>query len=517
MRARHVALIAAVSLAACKKDRAAPGKTAVPARSAAAADALWALAPPDAQLGLVLTPRAMHLIEDGLTAVHALAEQPEMAMVAPQLETMMRELTGAPFTTFADAGIDRDRGLAVWQTSGGGTVAVIPVKDLARLRKRIGGPAEPDRIGGLTCRAHALGHLCATEAAMLDGLGKAAVPASVTAVGTRGDVELVIPATSTALIVELERGTMLLRGATAVPAQFAGVMRTTHRPRLQLGTTASFGMAEVRPLLEQMPDQPLVTGVGIRQLAATFAGPMTVTLAGGSTTPDLRVPLSDPVPATEMVARCDELVPADMRGAAAPGVCRLVIQDYGAMELDLWVDGNQLRIGSRDAARRDAAPAAAAPVPVALTPLAEEIAGGTWAFAFWGRGTVFGGSSTTALPPTMPGGAAMVARLMTLFNEVGMAVRLDGDHARFVVGVRTLWANPPAVSARLLAIPTADIVAGSPGHARAAAAAAPDAPFAQDLAAGQGGLMVPAAVVGMLAAVAIPAFLQYQQRAEAGE
>ena len=110
-------------------------------------------------------------------------------------------------------------------------------------------------------------------------------------------------------------------------------------------------------------------------------------------------------------------------------------------------------------------------------------------------------------------GPIMAIRGISLVSELGLAVRADGDKLSGVLGLRTLFANPDDVIAKVLAIPSADIAAGKTDAAKAIAAAAPSSPFAGDIAAGQGGLMVPMAFMGMIAAVAVPAFTSYMQHA----
>jgi type II secretory pathway pseudopilin PulG len=105
-----------------------------------------------------------------------------------------------------------------------------------------------------------------------------------------------------------------------------------------------------------------------------------------------------------------------------------------------------------------------------------------------------------------------------MLDELGLGARIDSDTVHFVLGVRTAWSNPDDVVAKLVAIPPDDLANGHAAeHGKAIADAAPNAPFARDFAAGYGGLMVPAALVGMLSAVAIPAFLDYMKKSKQSE
>jgi hypothetical protein len=100
--------------------------------------------------------------------------------------------------------------------------------------------------------------------------------------------------------------------------------------------------------------------------------------------------------------------------------------------------------------------------------------------------------------------ATLFARVASVVDELGVGVRVDRDGAtHFLVAVRTAWSNPESVLADRLAIAPAAIIAGdAPGRAREIAATTPKAPFAADFAAGQSGLVVPAALaLGGFAAI----------------
>ena len=75
--------------------------------------------------------------------------------------------------------------------------------------------------------------------------------------------------------------------------------------------------------------------------------------------------------------------------------------------------------------------------------------------------------------------------------------------------LRTAWANPPEIVAKLIAISGDDIVARQGDRAREGdRRGAAGSPFAADYAAGQGGLMVPAAALGIASALVMPALAE---------
>jgi hypothetical protein len=252
----------------------------------------------------------------------------------------------------------------------------------------------------------------------------------------------------------------------------------------------------------------LVPGVTADAIARTVAGAVTVKTDAGSTVIDARVPLSDPGPAKAFLEQCNAFPPLQQLGATTQdGVCHVAVPQM-LTELDAWIEGKELRIGKRGAP--------ASTTRTSLSPAALELAGQPWAMLFYGRGTIF---ATPQLPlmqiGDVPDLAAQYVRTFSLINELGIGARMDGDTMRIAVIVRTAWANPDDVIAKLRAIPLEDVISGKANEAaKAIAAGAKGSPFAQDMEAGFTGLMVPTAALGMMAAIAIPAFMQYMKRAK---
>lgn len=469
------------------------------------ADALWALCPANATSGFVVTPRALAHVEAALVEVQRfVAATPELSSIGEELTGAINAQLGGPFTSLDDVGIDRTRGIAMFDAPGGG-VAVIPMKDrekLAKLSIPVG--TDPNKIGELTCKTIDKMFACSKNVALLDQIGKAKPPKQITTVGKRGDIELMLKEPiELGVTIRVDRGMAIARGAVVAPPIVAQKLVGSSKPRVIEGSTSAFIAATVEALLETMPDGPLLEDLSLSQLLETVNGPVTITIASGTTLPDVQVPLSDTAPAQKLVDNCAKIVPAEMLAPQQqPGACRLTVPTY-SLDLDIWVANNQLRAGNK-----------AGPPPskkVAMTPLGTEIAKGTWTMAFWGRGTMYGSSRIEALAAGMPDQTAMMFRALALLSELGLAVRLDGDVAHFILGGRTVWANPSNVAQKLLAIPVADIVNGDTATVEAIAKSAPTSPFAADFTAGQGGLMVPTALIGIAASIAVPAFMQYMR------
>ena len=495
-------LWALLLVAACSKSSAPPDPIAASIKDA---DALWALCPDSATSGFVVTPRALQYVESALVEVQRfLAATPDLAIVQTQLETAIRGQLGGAFTSLEDVGIDRTKGIAMFDAPGGGVI-VVPMKDrekLAKLSIPVG--TDPNKIGELTCKTINGAYACSKNVALLDQIGKAELPKQIYTVGKRGDIEVMLKEPiELGVTVRVERGMAIARGAVVAPPIVAQKLVGASKPRTTPGATSAFIVATVESLLETLPDGPLLEDLTLSELLKTVNGPVTLTIAPGTTQPDIRVPVSDLAPSQKLIDNCAKVVPPEMLAKQQqPGTCRLTFPTYN-VDIDLWTEANQVRAGNK------AGPPAAK--QVAMTPLGTELANGMWTMAFWGRGTMYGSPRIDAIAGNLTDQMAVWFRGLALLSELGVAARLDGNIAHFVVGGRTVWANPPEVAQKLLAIPAADIVNGNTAAVEAIAKSAPASPFADDFTAGQGGLMVPTALIGLAASIAVPAFMQYMR------
>src|SRR5215470_12674324 len=158
-------LLVGIAVLACKKQE------SPAAKRGADADALWDLAPDDAQLGWVATPRAVQLAERAVAAVRKLAADPDLAPIRPAIDAAFTEWFGAA-TSLAELGLDRDKGFAMFGSSSG-ALLVIPVGDRDKFVAAFHGTrGETDAIRGLTCRPVNDIYACATTKPLLARLGK---------------------------------------------------------------------------------------------------------------------------------------------------------------------------------------------------------------------------------------------------------------------------------------------------------------------------------------------------------
>ena len=485
-----------ILLAACKKGPA-PG---------AAADSLWDLAPDGTEMGIVATPRAVSLANGALDTVRKLTATPDFAPYKTAVDGVVAGLVGTPDATLADAGLTTGQGFAMFVTKDG-VVGAIPVADRSKfvaLKHGSAGSAS-DTINGATCKPLRGLYVCATNDAMFGRIGKGALRGKAQLAGARGDIELFAPALDVfggtgdlALTAQLSPGQIDLHGRWAgTPGADFAAFSALAAPKVDPAGAAGFASLNLAPLLKGLPAYPIAGGVTVEQFAAALKGPITATCPGGTTDLQLHIALADPAPVQAVIDHCDEL-PFDPKPTTKDGTCRLSLPAVSQLDVDVWVEGNELRVG----AHRGAAPTGQ---PAALTAFGRELATGDWTAMFWGRGTMLNTSAITPMTGEVSDAAATSVHLMALVTEAGGGVKLDPTGIQLRALVRTVWANPPGLGDKLAGISGADLLHGG---SAAKALATGTTPFAADYATGQGGLMIPAAVLGFVAATAVPAVLR---------
>ncbi|CAN5889830.1 hypothetical protein BH11MYX3_BH11MYX3_14610 [soil metagenome] len=522
MRGIKLGVLVGLFAIGCKKSAPAGDVTAGAPVSTADADALWAMAPEGATVGVVASPRAVAMTEHAWLDVRALlATAPELAPLNAMLGAQIAQVLGKPDVTLADLGLTSSKGGAFFVTPGGGGIAIVPVGDRDKFIAATHGTkgSDSDSIGNTTCKTIKSVYICASSADVFDKIGKGTLRPGLDALGTRGDVEVVasIPAPAGQISVggvfHLARGTFVGRAVVGGPLQAvtSKMGANQSKARGDHDRTAGFGVLNLGAVLANAPALPLVAGVTLADIARSISGPVTLQIPAGAPELDIRVPVSDPKPAATLIEHCAELPPLAQAGATfSDGACHLTVPSVG-YTLDLWVDGNELRVGKKGAA--------SAGESVPMTAIGAELASSESAFSFWGRGTLYG-QAFAKLPelPSIPTEMLMGIRGLSMLNEFGGATRVDGDKIRATFVVRTVWSNPDDVVAKLVAIKPQAFLAGTAGQdAKAIADGAPSSPFAADFKAGTGGLMAPMAVVGMMAAVAVPTFMEYMKKSKRSE
>jgi type IV pilus assembly protein PilA len=523
-------LVCLVAVVGCKKEPAAPGVEAPAAPSTSELDALWQLAPDGAQIGVVGSPRGLAMLERGAVAIDAmLAAAPDLAPLHRKVLEAWTHATGSSTLGLAALGFSANQGFAMFGSDANKAALVLPVVDRDRFVALLHGHRgdvdifDQEPLKGTVCKPFRGRYVCADKPVLFDKLGHGNLAARFARAGARGDLEVAgqgfpeAPGTTFAVAVQLEPGTVVVRGMVGgVSSQVTSALGNPIRPRDGAATSAGFGVIDVSPFLATLPPVPIARGVTAAQLGRSLAGPIHFAIPAGSqdlVSLDLavRIPLNDPAPAKVLVEHCADIAAlAPLSASFKGGACHMSVPEL--KEIAAWVDGNELRIGRSAEAR---------PASIEPSRLSAELAQGAWSVAMFGRGSYFTVAylpvlmgALSQLPPEM----AVVPRILPLFNEFGVGLRKDGDAVHFVLGLRTLWANPPDVVDKVLAISKAQIASGNATEmATKIAAAAPRSPFAQDFSAGAGGMVAIIAPLGIVAAVAVPAFMDYMKRSKQTE
>ena len=478
------------------------------------ADALWALAPDRTELAIVMGPHGLDLALRGIAAFAELGKTPDFSARKVGIDAVVTALLGAPGARPADVGIAPERGLAIFVVDAG-RLAALPVVDRDKWLAANGGTRgkDADFVNGNICKPLRGSYVCASSEALLDRLGKGDLRGKAALAGGRGDVELYAPAVALlggtgdiAITATLEPGAIAARGKWIGPppaalARLAGAVA----PKIDPANASGFATLNIAPLLGDAPDTLLVAEVTLAQLAKSLAGPISVVIPAGSVDLQIHVPLVDPAPARGLVEHCNELPGLETSPGMPEGECWFQLRGASLLQLQAWVDGKELRIGSD---RLKTTPGK----PGALTAIGKELAAGTWTASVWGRGTLLNLTGVAPASGELPPVAALMVHAISLVDELGAAIAVDKDSASFRVYLRTAWANPPNVVSQLLAISGDDVASGrATARGKAIADAAPDSPFAADFAAGQGGMMVPAAMIGIVASELVPMLQETEQ------
>ncbi len=513
-------LVVLALVAGCHKDRS-TSQAPVPSPSAPAStaeqDALWAKAPEGAIGGLVISSRAIGMIEHGWHDLHAFLKTfPAFAVPDQQMTAELAKVGLSPDFTAADLGLAPGKGFAMFVV-GDEPVMLLPVGDRDKFLAKVKGTkgTDVDHIDEISCKMLDGGwYGCAKVVALFDKLGKGNLRPKLETAKARGDIEGVATGeVDLAAVVQLDRGAFVARGIVGgVPKEVTSKLGTPVKPHVDLDHAAGFAVVNIQPFLADVPPVPFVAGVTAADLAKSVSGPLSVTMAAGDLNFDARVPLSDTAPAQKVIEHCADIPPLAMIGAKADGgACHIPVPQYN-FAIDLWIDGKELRIGSKGAKPSSVtAPASA---------IGAELAKGEWHAVVWGHGTLLAPNQIIPpnLPDTLPDEAAMMLRGFVMLNEFGLGITLEGDAVRFVLSGRSAWSNPDDVVAKLQAVSPDDILKGKGGErGKAIADAAPKSPFAADYQAGTAGVMAPVAVIGILAGVAIPAFMDYMKKSKQSE
>jgi hypothetical protein len=555
-------LLAGVAAAGCKKESSSGGGGGGMGGepiAAASTDPLWKFAPPDATVAAVVADGVLEpLYSGGLKALAALEKAPGGAEIAGKIRQQAKTPMGDVLdrATLDALGIDLKKGMAFFESESA-KVAVLPVGDPAKFAGKIGAPIENGvvRLGPMACKDVSGRFVCGDSQAALDAAAKGTGGSLVAGWPRemRGHAEVFVSAARLDADFPLAEPGGLRASAVLEKGAFTARVHVLGKPTGPLAAARSgklslaSGVADLQPsglitingaeLLKMAlaqagdpPDKPLPGGVTPKELMSAPSGELIGYALPGQPLRGIgKIGLVNAAPVKKLLSAC-----ADFAAAAPPGVtikkngekCAVSI-DPSAMgapmpgmqtiSLEAWVEPNALVVGfGQYSAKSDVKPG--------LAPFAREILDGSWLFAAWGAGTPAGAPimvDAAQLKAAFQGAPEAGLALWAVYhmNELGVAGRVADDGIHGLMRFRTLWANPDevvnAVEAKIAAL-----VAGDAGAAESMTEVAkkfPGTPFARDVQAGAGGVMAPMAVVGILAAVSIPAFMKYQKRSESIE
>lgn len=560
-----------IGWAGCSKGAKPQGST----RDVPSPDALWALAPADTEIGVV----AAGGTGDSLLAAWAelersLASAPgRTAAMQAGLAKIRDELPSQVLDAGAHAkmGLDLGHGAALFVTRSGAVVRVLPVVDRAAFVAATGGTSAPrdgvDRIDDGTCKEVASHYVCASEAALLDQVGKSDALASRVArrpADLRGHVEVRVEGRALAeeitsmgsmfgevrgldAALRLERGAFTVRAhldASLSPmlaafarvpgdlAQAAAATSPTGITRLRmplaqlLPPNAAMALAPVAAMGNLDIQEDIIENLSGEAVAYAPSGkhvqlvlelgardgkrlqPLITALCamGQGTMPMLQVEAQG--------ERCKATFDPATLGAMA---AQVPLQ--GPISAELYAESNRLGIALDLANLASSTQGGAAEA----TPVGRALVSGAWSWASWYQGNMLASFQPSQLDSLAGTGGAEDARAMlwTMAHlaelGIGLGIREDGVHALIHAG--TQWANPDEVLRAYQDAIAAflDGDAGATDALRTLAASSPDTVLGRSYRAGAGGMMAGFAGVGMLAAIAIPSYVKYIAKSKATE
>lgn len=540
----------------------------------AANDALWALAPAGTKVGIVIAPGTGPLL------AAAWAEVERSASRWPAMQKALGELRSESPPEVFDAearvrmGIDIARGAAVFMIAEDDGVMVLPVVDRAAFRKRMGATTEEasgttvDVLDDLRCQDISGHYACARNATLLATLGKSDALARHVAArpaARRGSVEfeldldflepeerqeiagIVADATTVQGAVQLAPGVLTVRAylggkpshplaqtALQTPDTLSRQVAKSQpggflRVRVPLDTQTAAGVAALAQALGLTVDSSALAGItGEVVLVSASGDVLDISLQVGAKDGKALQPIVTQL--CQMAQGVAGPVPVGMDGDRCVARIEPKLLEQAGVPMGMGIERPlEIALATSDTALivRVSMAGKTRAKGADMTAVGRELLTEPWQVALWSHGNIL--RRMQSVPVTKPaellaelGEAAEAAKgaiwVLAHLDEMGwgLAVREDGIHTVFHIG--THWANPDDVLRAYQAL-LERMLTGVEIEADLAALAGkhPDTPLGQGYQAGPGGSMIILATTGGLAAVAIPAFTKYMERAKSSE
>ena len=535
--------IVIAALAACKKEKAASGDGA-PERDGSE---LWKLAPEGTSAGVVIAKGAGSELHRGFIAVATSLKSNPLG--AKAVEKMLAEplQEGVDLMSpdgFKSIGIDPSLPLAIFWV-GQDVYGIVPVSDRAAFNKQVKG-TEKDGIdiveGESACKMEGSYYRCAKSVEKLAAWKPAAKAVDEGwPTELRGSVEFFVgpellggaePIEKTMDSVKgirgavrIERGAALLR--FAIDGKVKQKLATGDTPLADAARKSNpaalltgYGRALIdlaRTEAGAKLDEPGPGGVTGRKLLDALTGELVAFApAGGEPRGFVEIGIRDPAPFKAMTALC-AMAPPLGEGITIKSTNNGCSASFGppavpmpvAVAVEVTDNAIVATLGDAAAGREGKGPA----LPKYYTEK-------SWLGSLWLRGSILAGADALPAPelkqmlqqePEMSLGLWGYAHL----SELGAGLRTDDGGAHGFVRVATTWRNPPEVVDKLEPLiarfAQGDLAVSA--EVKKLAEAHPESPLAADMQLGSSGGAAGAAGVGVMAAVAVPAFLKYKQKA----
>lgn len=469
---------------------------------------------------------------------------------------------GLPDANLEEHGIDLDLGAAFFITEGS-EVAVLPVSDRAKFVLAMKGTLASEYSsgvdslgGGRVCQAIDARYVCGSSAALLATLvagkglsgevaswpethrGQLEAFVSPSKLSDRPFIDVFAKLRGVRVAAQINKGEIEVRAhVVGVPTGVLAQIVPAPSPLLsELRTTPSSGVIALgfsrvwsaygAVLIGMVPDKDIRPGMNPHALLQSIEGDMVAMAAPGKFgSAVVTFGLSDESAFTRMLDNCETL------GSLMPGSefnlvnarCTLSITTGGVeYQIGLKVESKRLVVDV-ELGVADAVQTAIGTPSTEVHAVAKKLADENWNIAAWGYGSIDAliqnivESMKMELGAMPPDASALIWAAAHL-NEFGFGVRVadDGAHAWFKL--RTAWSNSDPVMSELRLI-FRGLAASDISAVESLAEIQkkyPDSRWSKDTRDGGGGIII-AGTVGILAAVAIPAFMKYMKRSKASE
>ncbi len=562
MERRIIALVSVAGLMSCGNssvplEKSVASKPVAP--SAAPTEELWRYAPDDTEFGVVAANGVLadlyaqgSIMLDDASAVPAI--ETSVVSVRQSLRGFLATIGLPDNTRFAEMGIDIRLGAAFFSGESG-DVLVLPVSDRKRFVLAMGGTvgAETDSLGaGRVCKILDSHYVCGSSTAQLAALAKGTGLSEEIAswpVSHRGQLEAFVSPSKFSgesfskvmsnvggvrVAAKVGKGEVEVRAhlvgtPVGVLAEVVGASSAIFDDLRTIPSSGALllGFSRVwskyrADLMGMAPNVDVIPGVNPHALLQSIDGDMLALAAPGKfASIAFSLGLRDERAFVRMLEECNTLgdsIP-QLQFSLESGRCTAALDVFGARyQIELQVKAKRFI-----ASVEGPAIAFTGTPSDEVHPVATRLADENWNVAGWGFGTMdivlqnivaSVELDTGSIPPDAAAGLWAAAH----FNEIGFGGRVAEDGAHTWFKLRTAWSNSDAVMSELR--PALRALAHNDTSAVQSLATIrekyPESRWAKDTRDGGGGIVITASV-GILAAVAVPAFMKYMKRARASE